>query len=126
MSKTIDDVLVWVFVVELAFRIIAIGPENFFADRWNNLDSLLVVLGTAFFFIPGDINISSLARMGRIFRIASLVRIISHSNFINNFKLPFFEKLKVLFQIILEIIPIILKFMPLFMFSFYVFGIIGM
>ena len=126
VSKTIDDVLVWVFVLELAFRIIAIGPENFFADRWNNLDSILVVLGTVFFFIEGEINISSLARMGRIFRIASLTRIISHSNFINNFRVPFFEKLKVLFQIILEIIPIILKFMPLFMFSFYVFGVVGM
>ena len=126
VSKTIDDVLVWVFVLELAFRIIAIGPENFFADRWNNLDSILVVLGTVFFFIEGEINISSLARMGRIFRIASLARIISHSNFINNFRIPFFEKLKVLFQIILEIIPIILKFMPLFMFSFYVFGVVGM
>jgi len=66
----------------LTLRIVAIGPENFFADRWNNLDTFLVVLGVAFFFLPVSNNAGSIARIGRIFRVASLLRIISHSNFL--------------------------------------------
>jgi len=126
VAIVIDDVFVWIFVVELIIRIIAIGPENFFADRWNNLDTFLVFLGFIFFFIPVSHGASSLARMARIFRVGSLLRIISHSNYLNNFKFSFFDKIKNIFQVTLEIMPIILKFMPLFLFTFFFFGIIGM
>lgn len=64
--------------------------------------------------------------MSRIFRIASLIRLISHSNFLKNVKLEIFEKLKNIFTIILEILPIIVKFFPFFMFFFYIFAIFGM
>ena len=89
ISKTLDDISVWIFVVELLFRIIGIGPENFFADRWNNLDSFLVILGMIFFFIPISDGVSSIARMARIFRIASLLRVISHSNYMNGVRFKF-------------------------------------
>lgn len=64
--------------------------------------------------------------MGRIFRLATLFRIISHSNFMKNLHLRAFDKLTKIFSVILEIIPIILKFMPLFLFFFYTFAIVGM
>ena len=80
-AGTIDDILVWVFTVELMIRIIAIGPEDFFADRWNTLDSFLIILGFIFLWIPVSDNAGSLAKIGRIFRIASLMRVISRSNF---------------------------------------------
>lgn len=71
---------------ELALRIIAIGPENFFPDRWNNVDTFLVIIGVTFFFVPVKNNADSIVRMSRIFRIASLLRLVSHSTFLENNK----------------------------------------
>ena len=89
VSELLDNIFVWIFVLELILRIIAIGPENFFADRWNNLDSFIVLLAVVFFFIPSQGRASSTVRMGRIFRIASLLRIISHSNYLNHMRFRF-------------------------------------
>lgn len=124
---TFDTIFTWVFLAELILRVIGYGPESFFADRWNNLDAFLVIISVVFFFILDANNASgSIARMGRIFRLARLLRIISHSNFLEGVKLRVFDKLAKLFTVILEIMPIILKFMPLFMFFFYIFSIAGM
>ena len=124
-AAILDDIFVWIFLVELILRVIAIGPENFFADRWNNLDSVLVLMGLIFFFLPIESGASSIARIGRIFRVASLLRIISHSNFMD-LSYRFVAKLKMLFQVLLEIMPIILKFIPLVLFAFFFFSILGM
>ena len=125
LSKTLDDIFVWIFVVELLLRIIGFGPENFFAERWNNLDSVLVLLGLLFFFLPIESGASSISKIGRIFRVASLLRVISHGNFFE-VRFRFFVKLKMLFQVLLEIMPIILKFIPLILFAFFAFAILGM
>ena len=82
-------------------RIVAIGPENFFADRWNNLDSFLIILAFIFFWLPVSDGASSLAQIGRIFRIAGLLRIISRSSFTDTLSFRFFVKLKTLFQVLL-------------------------
>ena len=81
-----DGIFIWVFFVELVVRVIAIGPENFFVDRWNNVDTFLVVFGIAFWIAPLDTNADGLVRMSRIFRLASLLRLVSHSNFLKKFK----------------------------------------
>lgn len=80
LVEIFDDIFVWIFVAELILRVIGIGPENFFADRWNNLDAFLVIFSVIFFFFQG--NAGSIARMGRIFRLARLLRIIAHTNFL--------------------------------------------
>lgn len=87
LASTFDTVFVWVFFAELLIRIVAIGPENFFNDRWNNVDSFLVMFGITFFFIPDSTGADSVVRMSRIFRIATLARLISHSNFWKDFNL---------------------------------------
>jgi hypothetical protein len=40
-------------------------------------------------------------------------------------KFEIYIKLKSIFSIILEILPIILRFMPLFIFFFYIYAVIG-
>jgi len=68
-------------------RIVAIGPENFFQDRWNNVDTMLVMVGTVFYFLSQNSNANPITAMSRIFRIATLLRLISHSNYMKNVKL---------------------------------------
>jgi hypothetical protein len=67
-------------------RIIAYGPEIFFMDRWNNVDTFLVIFGLIFFFVPNNSNADGVVRMIRIFRLASLLRLISHSNYLKSVK----------------------------------------
>lgn len=121
-----DGIFIWTFLVELIIRIVAYGPEVFFMDRWNNVDTLLVVVGIGYFFVPDNSNADGIVRMSRIFRLASLLRLISHSNFLRGIKFEVLQKIKNIFSIILEIMPIILKFMHLFAFFFYIYVIFGM
>ncbi len=81
LLEIFDSVFIWIFFVELIIRIVAYGPEVFFLDRWNNVDTFLVAVGLIFFFIPNNSNADGIVRMSRIFRLASLLRLISHSNF---------------------------------------------
>lgn len=95
-----DSIFVWIFFTELLIRIIGVGPENFFAERWNNLDTFLVIIGVFFFFIETEISVSTLARMARIFRLASLFRVVSHSNYLK-VQLRAVDKLLKIFSVIL-------------------------
>jgi len=40
----LDDVFEVIFVVDIALRIIGLGYENFFKDKWNNVDFVLVII----------------------------------------------------------------------------------
>lgn len=101
LVETFDSIFIWIFASELVMRVVAIGPENFFSDRWNNVDTFLVAVGVTFFFVPIKNNADSIVRMSRIFRIASLLRLISHSNFLSNYHFETMEKLKKIFSVIL-------------------------
>jgi len=43
----IDDMLIIFYVIEIIIKIVGMGPENFFKDPWNKLDSLLITIGLA-------------------------------------------------------------------------------
>jgi voltage-gated sodium channel len=126
LLETFDNIFIWIFFVELIIRIVAYGPEMFFMDRWNNVDTFLVAVGLIFFFVPNNSNADGVVRMSRIFRLASLLRLISHSSFMRDVNFEVGHKIKNIFAILLEIMPIILKFMHLFAFFFYIYVIFGM
>jgi voltage-gated sodium channel len=86
LTETFDGIFVWTFLVELLMRIVAIGPENFFTERWNIVDSVLVMVGLLFFFVPNQNNADGIARMSRIFRLANLLRLVSHSRLLKGMK----------------------------------------
>jgi uncharacterized membrane protein len=106
-------------------RIIAIGPENFFLDRWNNVDAILIVTGLVFFFFANT-NANGIIKLIRIFRLTSLLRLISHSNFLKGINFEIWAKVKDLFSIMLEILPIIIRFLNLFVFFYYLYGVAAM
>jgi hypothetical protein len=60
-----------------------------------------VLFGIIFYFVPDTTGADSIVRMSRIFRIASLLRLVSHSHFLKDVKLDIFDKIKNIFTIIL-------------------------
>lgn len=83
-------------------------------------------MGIIFFFVPNNNNADGIVRMSRLFRLASLLRLVSHSNFLKDVKFEIWSKFVNIYSILLEIMPIILRFMPLFVFFFYIYAIVGM
>jgi voltage-gated sodium channel len=101
LVETFDSIFIWVFFVELLLRVVAFGPENFFMERWNNVDTLLVAVGLFFFFVPNSKNADGIARMSRIFRLSNLLRLVSHSNFLKGVKFEIGTKLANMYSILL-------------------------
>jgi voltage-gated sodium channel len=77
--KVFDDILIWVFVVDMIIRILGVGPETFFEDKWNYLDFIIVLVIVVVYIIPTDklpLQSQILLKMTRAFRITSLIKLI--------------------------------------------------
>ena len=77
LAETFDTVFIWLFVLELLFRLIAVGTEIFFMEKNNIIDLFLILSGALFFFLPVSRNADGLIRMCRIFRVNALILHIS-------------------------------------------------
>lgn len=123
----IDDVIMMIIVVEVMFKFIGLGPEIFLNSTMNILDLFVVVAGLVFELAPREIvprNMAVFIKMLRIFRITLLIRYIT-SCFKINYKSEVYLKLTKLINQMGLIIPIVLKFFPLYMISFYFLGAVG-
>ena len=65
-------------------------------------------------------------KMTRIFRITMIINVISKRNKNISVKSDVYFKFRKLFSKITIIIPIVLKFFPIYLISCYILGIIGM
>jgi voltage-gated sodium channel len=74
LLRTLNDVFLGIFVVELAIRIASYGrrPQDFFKSGWNVFD--FVVIGAA--FVPGVRENSTLLRLVRLARVLRVVRVL--------------------------------------------------
>jgi voltage-gated sodium channel len=74
LLRTLNDVFLGIFVVELAIRIGAYGrrPQDFFKSGWNVFD--FVVIGAA--FVPGIRENTTLLRLVRLARVLRVVRVL--------------------------------------------------
>jgi voltage-gated sodium channel len=74
LLRTLNDVFLGIFVVELAIRIGSYGrrPQDFFKSGWNVFD--FVVIGAA--FVPGLRENSTLLRLVRLARVLRVVRVL--------------------------------------------------
>ena len=77
----IDDVALWVFVVELGLRILSYGskPWMFFRSGWNVFDFLVIGLTPFFQGQTVVLRLLRLLRVIRIFRFLPEVRILTSS-----------------------------------------------
>jgi voltage-gated sodium channel len=72
--RTLNDVFLAVFVVELAVRLTAFGsrPQDFFRSGWNVFDFVVVVASLA----PGLRENALLLRLARLARVLRVVRLL--------------------------------------------------
>ncbi len=78
-------------------RVVALGPEAYFAYRWNNLDAFLILLNVLFFFISTNSNIDNLFVICRMFRVGFLFRTFFNSEFFQDCHSEILSKLRRLF-----------------------------
>lgn len=122
----IDDILIIFYVVEIVIKIVGLGPENFFADPWNKLDFILITIGLALELAPSYAvphNSDQLFKITRFFRVTTLIKLIFDKSKLQS---ETYTKATRLMSQMAIIIPIVLKFFPLYMISYYILGVLGM
>jgi voltage-gated sodium channel len=74
LLRTLNDVFLAIFVVELGIRLVSFGsrPQDFFRSGWNIFDFLVVVASLA----PGLRENALLLRLARLARILRVVRLL--------------------------------------------------
>ena len=76
---TLDDVLIWAFVVDMILRIVGLGPEDFLSDKWNKLDFTLVIIILTIEMFPTNyipFNADILLKMTRAFRVTTTIKLV--------------------------------------------------
>ena len=87
-----------------------------------------MVIGIVLEILPDKIaprNSDILFKMTRIFRITTLIKLIFGEGEVSK-QNSIYKKAKKLFSQMAIILPIVLKFLPLYLISYYVLGILGM
>ena len=109
LLRTLNDVFLAVFVVELAIRMIAFGskPLGFFRNGWNVFDFLVVMAS----FTPGLRENAMLLRLARLARILRVVRLL--------------PDLRVLTIAIARSIPGVMSLAILAMLVVFIYGMVG-
>lgn len=107
--RTVNIIVVGVFVVEAAIKIAAQYPKplNYFRDGWNNFDFGIIVL-------------SVLPITGEFYTIARLVRLLRITRLVTKSK-----ELRVLVSTLLHSIPSIFNILILLGMLFFIYSIIG-
>lgn len=87
-----------VFAFEALFKIIALNPKNYFGDRWNSFD-FIIVLGSFIDIIYGKLspggNIISI-NFFRLFRVMRLVKLLSRGEGIRTLLWTFMKSFQVI------------------------------
>lgn len=101
----LDRVFMGVFIVEMLLKIMAL-KKNFFKSGWNIFDLTIVVISS--------LPVLSSFIVFRTFRLFRLFKYVSK-----------FAKMDKLIKIFLELLPLFIAFMGIFVISFYVFAILA-
>lgn len=65
----LDLIIVWIFVLEVIFKLVGYGFRGYFSDRWNIFDFSIVVASLIFYATP----FVSVLRLIRVFRLIRLI-----------------------------------------------------
>lgn len=105
------------FIFPLFFQIIALNPKNYFGDRWNSFD-FIIVLGSFIDIIYGRLspgsNIISI-NFFRLFRVMRLVKLLSRGEGIRTLLWTFMKSFQALPYVALLIVLL-----------FFIYAVIGM
>jgi len=105
----IQNVILWIFVVEIVFRIGACGskPWRYFLNPWNIFDFVIV----AVCFLPFDAQFAMVLRMARLLRAVRLLTVL--------------PKLQILVNALIKSIPSLGYIGILLLLHFYIYAVMG-
>jgi len=119
----INDVLIWIFVLEFIFKLIAFSWYCF-KDPWNFLDFLIALISVAEFFLTGigltprDHN----STIGKISKAARVIRVVRLFKILKTKHLRAFNKL---INTLIFSLPTIANVLALLMMVYFIFAVIG-
>jgi voltage-gated sodium channel len=119
----INDVLIWIFVLEFIFKMIAFS-WYYFKDPWNLLDFLIALISVAEFFLTGigltprdhNTTIGKISKAARVIRVVRLFKILKTKH------LRAFNKL---INTLIFSLPTIANVLALLMMVYFIFAVIG-
>lgn len=73
-----NTVFTWIFICEMSFKIIGLGPIKYFKDRMNYLDCFVVLLSIVEMSFNSNTNLSAFRaiRIFRTFRVLRVARLL--------------------------------------------------
>ena len=117
-------------MLDILLRFIGLGYENFFKDKWNHVDFWLVTIIFFLTVIPADKiphHSDVIIKMFRIFRITTLIKLFTGETMTSlDDQDSIYARARRLMGQTTIIIPIILKFSPIFLLVSYYLGVLGM
>ena len=75
ISVLLNDILNWVFIIEMLSKLTGLGPREYFADSFNSLD-FLIVLASIFEMlqlVKADVSVFRTLRLTRLIKLISLL-----------------------------------------------------
>src|SRR5690606_2154616 len=71
LLRALDGLILWIFVAEIAARLVIFGPARFFRDAWSVFD--FVVIGIALLPATGSLSALRALRVLRVLRLVSVL-----------------------------------------------------
>ncbi|CAF2632343.1 unnamed protein product [Rotaria sp. Silwood2] len=109
-----------VFLIEFIWKIVALGPSRYFKDKWNQLDSFIVVVSIVSIVMENmlsghilPIN-PTLIRVIRVLRIARVLKLLKMA-----------EGVRALLDTVIQALPQVGNLGLLFFLLFFIFGTLG-
>ena len=116
----IDQVCLWIFIVEIIIKFIAYN-KDFFKYKWNIFDLVIVAVS-----ILSSFSYFTVLRVLRIFRSARILNAIRSMRAIKAFRfIDSLNQLKTIFTALIKSIPGIIWTCLLLMIFFYIYAIVG-
>lgn len=116
----IDQVCLWIFIVEIVIKFIAYN-KDFFKYKWNIFDLVIVAVS-----ILSSFSYFTVLRVLRIFRSARIFNAIRSMRAIKAFRfIDSLNQLKTIFTALIKSIPGIIWTCLLLMIFFYIYAIVG-
>eukprot|EP00656_Telonema_subtile_P003728 TRINITY_DN11687_c0_g2_i8.p1 TRINITY_DN11687_c0_g2~~TRINITY_DN11687_c0_g2_i8.p1 ORF type:complete len:2048 (+),score=517.82 TRINITY_DN11687_c0_g2_i8:88-6231(+) len=111
MLAILNLIFTIVFTIEITIRIIALYPKAFFADPWNVMDFLIVLVSLIMIPLNGIVNLTAL----RPFRLLLLFRVIKRA-----------KGIRLMISTLLLSLPALFNVTCLLFLVYFIFSILGM
>ena len=109
LVDALGDVVVWIFVAELAIRFLASRPRHaFFKNAWNLFDTIVVAV--SLLPVEGS-EMALVARLARIFQVLRMIGVIT--------------EVRLLLNSLLRAIPQLMYVLVMVFLIFYIYGALG-